>query len=148
MTTARIPWIVQIDTANDLCDGGNDTYLALSALTQGDEYCHVLTDLPIVAEGAESAVIDGVTVTADEADDMLDAWVGAVTAAWIARANEMGYVGQRYDGAESSEADRENERIGQARGMSDIWEAVNGATVDVWDHLLDGDWPTLASVAA
>lgn len=127
-------WVVQIDTRSDLRAGADETLLALDAFAED------------AADGA-STVIDGVTVTADEVDDLTERYLAAVEAAWIAQASTLGYVGRAFDGPASARAREENEGLARMKRLDEdrAFDLVVHAGIEVWDTL--PAWPSLASVA-
>lgn len=113
-------WVVCIDTLSDLRDGGDDP---------------VVQAYDRIEAGEDEVVVDGVTMTADNADDMLGAYLEAYEAAWIAAADQLGHDGRVYDGPIGAEARQANERTGQLRGITDdedVFDLVNAAANATW----------------
>ena len=141
MTTTTNPnWILSIDMRADLRDGADPTFIALEDLALGAQ-----VDAPWV--DVTTAVIDGIEVTTDTADSLLDKWTLACEAAWIAQANQLGYAAHDWDPAANTESDaRHNDAIAADLG----WDAdraeqdIIESHMQVWDTVTLPEFSTVA----
>lgn len=136
MTTTTNPnWILSIDMRADLRDGADPTFIALRDLADWD------------TDPGTTAVIDGIEVTTDTADSLLDKWTLACEAAWIAQANQLGYAAHDWDPAANTESDaRHNDAIAADLG----WDAdraeqdIIESHMQVWDTVTLPEFSTVA----
>lgn len=113
-------WMVCIDTLSDLRAGGDDPVVLA--------YDHL-------EAGEDEVLVDGVTMTRDNADDLLGEYLDAYADAWVAAAEQLGHDGRVYDGPVGAEARQANERTGRLRGVTDdedVFDIVNAAANATW----------------
>lgn len=118
MTTSETLYLV-VDIAQDLLDGGDETYRLLLAIADGDE---------------PAQKIDGVLATEANADLLLQDYVTSWEAAWLATAAAMGHDALAAGGSSPAAHDhiRRNDPSALDRGYTGV-SAVDAAWEAVWD---------------
>lgn len=118
MTTETLYLVV--DMRQDLIDGSDDTYRLLEAIADGDE---------------PAQIVDGIHVTEDNADDLLDRYIDAWERAWLATAAAMGHDAITAGGGSPEAHDHIRRNSDEALDRSDTGvSAVDEAWQTVWDR--------------
>lgn len=101
-------------------------------LMMGDDTFRLLRD---ISDGDEPAQeIDGIYVTQDNADDLLDAYINAWENAWLATATAMGHDAITAGGSSPEAHDHIRRNSLAALDYSDTgWSVVDQAWQAVWD---------------
>lgn len=120
MTTTNTPIRIAVDISQDMFDGNDETILLLRHIANGDE---------------PAQEIDGILVTEDNVDDLLDAYVAAWEAAWLATAERLGHEAIAAFGGSPEWHDWVGSNPAEYLSREETgWTAVEEAWQQVWDE--------------